>query len=122
MRIIIIAIVTISLFSCNVEPTELENEVNCIPASFVGQWEYQSTNGVELDSIPDIEIQLSDDEMRGELLIDGRYSNVKSVTGCTSGDISGLLDVVYELKSIDELYKRTTAFVLFGSTSVYKRE
>lgn len=104
------------------EPVEPDDNLDCQTSSFVGIWVYQSTNGTVLDSIPDIEIRLSDDERRGDLLLDGRYTDIKTVSGCQLGEVSGLLDVTYELVSENTLHKKSTAFLLFGSTTEYKRQ
>ena len=119
--LIIIFIAFWILTGCIAEPLDIHNEVECLPSSFVGKWEYQSTDGVVLDSIPDIMIELSDEE-RSDLQIDGLHYNVKSLSSCTAGDLSGFLDVTYELKSGDELLKRTTIFLVLGFTSIYKRK
>lgn len=108
--------------ACAIDSVNLKNEVDCVATSFVGTWEYQSTNGVVLDSITDIEITLSDDKSSGDIKINGLYLRIKSALGCTAGEVSGLLDESYELQSDSELHKRTTALVIFGSVSIYKKE
>lgn len=118
----LLLLVALGLTACVVEPPEVDPDVDCQPSSFIGIWEYQSTNGTVLDSIPDIEIKLSDDARRGDLMLNGRYTNIKTLSGCMLGEVSGLLDVRYELVSENTLHKRSTAFLLFGSITEYKRQ
>jgi hypothetical protein len=125
MRAFLNAVIFLYLFfnitNCTIQPTHLDNNIECTPSNFVGEWKYQSTNGVILDSIPDITITLSDDVIFGDIQIDGQYYFVKSISSCIAGDQSGILDQTYELISNDELVKRTTVLVAFGSTNLYKR-
>lgn len=111
----------ISLSSCVIESSDLTNDVKCTPEAFVGVWEYQSTGNIVKDSVPDIVITLSDDPTR-DIQINSTYHYVKAVGNCTSGDLSGLLDVTYELVNADELHRRNSVFIFFGSVDIYKRK
>ena len=122
MKNIFIAFIMIFISSCATDPVDLDNDVDCSADSFVGLWKYQSTNGVVLDSMPDIEIIKTDDESRGDIIIDGVYYDIKPALGCTAGEVSGLIDVTYELVSDNELHKKTTTLVIFGSTSIYMKK
>ncbi|MEZ4960089.1 MAG: hypothetical protein R2830_09780 [Saprospiraceae bacterium] len=123
MRYIVLLIIAFPFLpGCVQEPVDIDNAIECIPDSFVGVWEYQSTDGIVLDSIPDIIIELSNAEKQGDLLINGRYHYINTVAGCTAGDASSLLNVTYELSSTDELHKRTNVLLFFGSTDVFKRK
>ena len=120
---VVILIITLLLTSCTLEPIDLENEIECSPMGFVGDWQYQSTNGTVLDSIPDISIRLSDDLDIGDILVDSLYYlDVKASAGCTAGEVSGLLDLTFELRPNNTLIKRTGVLLFFGSTEVYKRQ
>lgn len=121
-KFILFLFIGIGFAACVVEPVGTNEDIDCQTSSFVGIWEYQSTNGTVLDSIPDIEIKLSDDPSRGDLMLDGRYTDIKTLSGCMLGEVSGLLDVRYELVSENTLHKRSTAFLLFGSITEYKRQ
>lgn len=119
--LVVVGVMTL-LTSCLTEPLEKENEVNCVANSFEGLWKYHSTNGVKLDSIPDVEIAISDDKSRGDLLIDGRYFYIKPAVGCTAGSLSNSFGVTYELVDENQLKKRTSVFYVFGSTDLYTKD
>lgn len=119
----IILIITLSFTSCLQEPIDLENHVECSPEAFVGVWEYQSTNGTVLDSIPDITISLAENREDADIFVDSLlYYDVRSYPGCTAGDVSGLLDLTYELKSNNELVRKSSFLVVFGGTDLYTRK
>lgn len=115
-------LVTLFFLSCFQEPIDLENEVECIVENFVGSWEYVSTDGVRLDSIPDLEIILSNDPKQGDVQINKTYWSVDSSVGCKLGKNTRLLDTTYELRTINEIRKRNSVLLIFGRTDIYRRK
>ncbi len=121
-NLFIIALLVFSLWSCILDRPELDTELSCTPEAFVGEWAYQSTDGIVLDSIEDLTITLSDNLSAGEIQVNRRYYFVKPTGGCVAGRFSGLLDQTYELRSDDVLVRLTTVFLFFGSVDLYERK
>lgn len=110
------------IYSCVLDPIENDNILECEVDSFIGEWEYHSTDGVVLDSIPDLLIELSDNDLLGDILINENYLNIKTIQGCTAGNFSGIIDINYELISSDQISRRASYFYAFGSTDLYTKK
>lgn len=122
MKYLFLIVVIVTTTSCYIDPIELDDDFDCVADYWVGNWEYQSTNDVVLDSIPDLEIIISNDQLMGDIIINNQYFNIKTIAGCTAGERSPLLDITYELKNENELHRKSSAFIFFGLVSIYKRE
>jgi len=122
-QILILTMVSLLTIGCLVEPVDIYNDIECTPEAFVGEWEFISTEFINSDTIPNIIIELADEEDKqfGKILIDGRLFHVNATAGCETLAGSALADIAYELTSEDELIKKIRVLAVFGSASRYRR-